>query len=166
MATARIALMRCSGPVTAQCKDRLEQSKGGQGEQELDHAEHNPSDCTSSPDEGGASPSRSTLFLHTHSVHARALLAEPCASERGERTPGSLSADSTLLVSWFPDAEELMRPWPSSVLEEDRQQTQHQRHQQQSDQDQPGLWVAKIQSPPQAEALFDKQRRIVGIVIE
>jgi hypothetical protein len=54
--------------------------------------------------------------------------------------------------------------------EEDPEDSHHQgwqQHQQQhSDQDQLGLRVAKIQGPPQAEALWDKHSRIVGIVVK
>jgi hypothetical protein len=49
---------------------------------------------------------------------------------------------------------------------EDRQETQHKDNHQHSNQDQLGLRVAKIQGPPQAEALWDKQIRIVGIVVK
>ena len=54
--------------------------------------------------------------------------------------------------------------------EEDPEDNHHQggqQHQHQhSDQDQLGLRVAKIHGPPQAEALRDKHRRIVGIVVK
>jgi hypothetical protein len=49
---------------------------------------------------------------------------------------------------------------------EDREETQHKDHHQHSNQDQLGLRVAKIQGPPEAEALWDKQSRIVGIVVK
>jgi hypothetical protein len=50
--------------------------------------------------------------------------------------------------------------------DEDRQETRHKDHHQHSNQDQLGLRVAKIQGPPDAEALWDKQSRIVGIVVK
>jgi hypothetical protein len=49
---------------------------------------------------------------------------------------------------------------------ENRKESYRQGQQQESDQDQFGLPVAKIQGPPQAEALWDKQRRVVGIVVK
>src|SRR4051794_13643721 len=50
--------------------------------------------------------------------------------------------------------------------EEDVEDKQHQGQQQRSDQDQLALRVAKIHSPPQAVALWDKHSRIVGIVVK
>jgi hypothetical protein len=50
--------------------------------------------------------------------------------------------------------------------DEDREETQHKDPHQHSNQDQLGLRVAKIQGPPEAEALRDKKSRIVGIVVK
>jgi hypothetical protein len=50
--------------------------------------------------------------------------------------------------------------------DEDWQDTQHKDPHQQSNQNQLGLRVAKIQGPPKTVTLFDKQSRIVGIVVK
>jgi len=50
--------------------------------------------------------------------------------------------------------------------DEDGEDKQHRGQQQHSDQDQLGLRVAEIQGPSEAEAFWDKHRRIVGIVVK
>jgi hypothetical protein len=50
--------------------------------------------------------------------------------------------------------------------DEDGEDKQHRGQQQYSNQDQLGLRVAKIHGPPEAEALWDKHSRIVGIVVK
>ena len=50
--------------------------------------------------------------------------------------------------------------------DEDREKKQHKHPHQQSNQDQLAPRVAKIQGPPEAEALRDKKSRIVGIVVK
>ena len=47
-----------------------------------------------------------------------------------------------------------------------REDTKHQEHYQRSNYDQPGLRMTKIHGPSQAETLWDKQIRIVGIVVK
>jgi len=50
--------------------------------------------------------------------------------------------------------------------DEDGEESQHQGQQQYSDQEQLALRVAEIHGPPKAKALWDKHRRIVGIVVK
>jgi hypothetical protein len=53
-----------------------------------------------------------------------------------------------------------------SARDEDGDEREHQWHQQRSDKHQLALWVTEIHGPPEAEALWDKQCRIVGIVVK
>jgi hypothetical protein len=51
-------------------------------------------------------------------------------------------------------------------MEEGPKESYHQGQQQHSDQEQLALRVAEIHGPPKAGALWDKRRRIVGIVVK
>jgi hypothetical protein len=74
------------------------------------------------------------------------------------------------LFSWLASKRVASRrvdaPTPKQSHHQGRHHDQHQHQQQYSNQNQFGLRVAKIQGPPQAEALGDKQRRILWIGVK